>query len=165
MKIIYNTEKTMARINEQGALLFRTQRRYNICWWINFVSALSILLKIILHFTGNTPLSSRSATFSLIHIFLIFLLDILSKKTIPKVEDTVSLDIWFHFTIEEAQLIETRSQRTGDRVFVVLVFENKQNQILEVDIGDFECRENPEVKEETLDLEEEIVWLPTKRKN
>lgn len=167
MKIVYNKEKTLKRINEQGALLFKTLRRYNICWWINFASAILILIKPLLHFLSISPLSSRSAFFSLIYIFIIFLLDRLSKKTIPKVEDTVSLDIWYHFTMADSKLIETRSERTGDRVCVVLVIESKEKQTTEVDIGDFECREDPEIEEEILDLEEEVVIVPTaeKRKN
>lgn len=160
MKIVYDEKKTVERITEVGELRLRAKARRNAIRLVNLLVVLSILAVVVAYYvTGNSMPIATGIGFIVALVFSIISL-IYADKMAPKdISPLMWPAAWYHVIADEYTVLEVKAEKEGERYRVDVVAE-VDGAPKNIPLGTYDVRKNSEVEEETLDLEQEVVFVP-----
>lgn len=160
MKIVYSEERTVARMKETAEWYATAKKRRNTVRLINLFTTLVILGVCIACLATHTAISTTTGVLYIVVLLLNIIGTIMADKTVPKsLADACPAEAWYHVACSEYTVLEVKAEKDNGRCTVSVVVDVDGEETV-IDLGAFDIQENPKVKEETLDLEAEIVYVP-----
>lgn len=159
MKVIYNPEKTITRMVDKQAYINKFTRNRNFCYVLNLITICITIGRLIGCFVFNQPLTLSSFILNIFLMLCVIVSTLCAKKSVPDYFSITTPDIWYHVMISKYNLLDTKAEKTDNGYSVYLVFD-VEGKPQTVHFGVFNAQETSNVSEETLDLENGVVYVP-----
>lgn len=165
MRVVYNQENTIKRINQIGSYIIAREKRSKKIVNRNLLS-LSILLIFLLYlFANNQAVNVVGFVIISLSVLCNIISTIFAYKSVPNAFDISPPDVWYHLIKNEYQVLEVKAEKIEKekKYFITLVFKDDKDRIIHGELGMMEVREKEDLAEEYLDLEECIVYIPAQQ--
>lgn len=160
MKIVYNEEKTVARMSDAGKWYGKARARRNRALLFNLILILSIMAIVAAYYSTGNSMSSATGISLIIALGFNILSTIMVAKSVPKnLTSICPAEAWYHVLSNEYTILEVYAKKEDNRCSVSVVFD-VNGEARTLGLGTYDIKESSEVNEETLDLEQEVVFIP-----
>lgn len=166
MKVIYDRKKALEYAAAQELRIKNLIRIRDLGRWLNVCTLLIIIGESIYLAVTNQALSLTAFLTNVIVICLCLISTVLGGQSVPKKPTFVTPAIWYWFATTECEAVSISKIETETGYAIHLSFDVPEGEHVKLVLGEVrDIRVSSDVSEETLDLENMIMFLPAHHKS